>query len=743
MPERLSYTDRYNIKAGRVEVVNHVQRKQLINEGKLTGLNFFNPDRDVSRLNILYKGRVNTTPAEIASYLSQIETPQPTSSTPSTVPDPPLSLCVIPSDSSLTIFFLPGSNGGSPITNYSYSTDGTTFTPLSPVQTSSPLTVSGLANGTVYNIYLKAINTVGSSIASSAISAAPIPSTFNPIDIGNLMVWLDGQNVNVVQTTNGIVTGWNDSSTLTNNFTATGQITYDIPSPINNRPALNFTVPNTTSIYKNAFAMTPGKNELTVFMIVSQTGQGTGNSELFYTKNNYRYFDLFSNTNTTGILSINVHSATQIATTTNIITTPPSIVIICATVSPPPNPKASVYVNGTAVLTDAALTNALSLDTVLDWAISGGAFQGYVGEVITYNAFVTDDGRQKVEGYLAWKWGLQDSLPNNNPWKLTPPTNDSSPGAPTLTYILGGNTVAYVYYTAGTGTVLNYQYTTDSGTNYTNIDPADPISPSVVPGLTNGVSATIKLRAYNSGGYSSISNGLAVTPSNPSVPAAWLLFDPDDASCYSGSGNTVNNIGSFGALVGTRTGNVTYITGTGITTKVFNFIGGYINFGSFNFGNNFTISAWIYPTNKSSINAILANGPANVNTAGFKFAWNYWNTTEKNLLFESGNGTAGNWRVPGTVSNTVVMNSWQQVTVVFDRTLNISIFLVNGMPVSISDITTATNVTVSAANFNIGAYIGGSYSMQAQLGLLKVFNSSLTAAQVLADFNATKAAFGV
>ena len=33
--------------------------------------------------------------------------------------------------------------------------------------------------------------------------------------------------------------------------------------------------------------------------------------------------------------------------------------------------------------------------------------------------------------------------------------------------------------------------------------------------------------------------------------------------------------------------------------------------------------------------------------------------------------------------------------------------------------------------------------MKAQLGLLKVFNSSLTAGQVLADFDATRATFGV
>jgi hypothetical protein len=82
------------------------------------------------------------------------------------------------------------------------------------------------------------------------------------------------------------------------------------------------------------------------------------------------------------------------------------------------------------------------------------------------------------------------------------------------------------------------------------------------------------------------------------------------------------------------------------------------------------------------------------------------------------------------------------VAVIFNRTLNISIFLVNGLPVNVGGITTASNVTVNGV-FNIGAYLGGSYSMRAELGLLKVFNSSLTAAQILADYNATRADFGL
>ena len=747
MPEQLSYTDRYNILTGRVAFSYYTQRQQMINNSQVTGLNIYPPTNDASFIQKIHEGEVYTTAAELANYLSQVSVQNNTSGNVSTIPDPPLSLCVVPSDSSLTIFFVAGSNGGAPITNYKYSTDGITYTALNPAQTSSPLTIGGLTNGIEYNIYLEAVNSVGVSLPSSAVSGAPIPSSFDPTDITGLNVWLDGQNITNVVITSGQVSAWNDSSSATNNFTANGGIiTYDQPSSINNRPALNFTTATPSSTYlSNTFNISPGSNQLTLFMVVNQIATGTGNSELFFTRSNYTYFDLFNNTNTTGILSLNARNDTQRSSGVDIITSPPIIVLICVVLS---TTSGTMYVNGTPTSingTSFSGTTYQSFDRSLEWAISGGAFKGCIGEVITYPSALVDLDRQKIEGYLAWKWGLQSQLSTNNPWKSAPPTSGgSAPGAPTLTYILGGNNNAYVYFTAGTGTIVNYQYTTNSGTNYTNSSPTSAYAPVAVSGLTNGTPSTIQLRAYNTSAYSSISNSLSVTPSNSALPAEWLLFDPNETSCYSGSGSIVNNIGSYGALAGTINGSLPYITGTNITTKVLNFTGGgYINFGAFGFGTNFTICAWLLPSNNFSINTILANGYPNVNTQGFKFGWNSWQTSNYNILFESGDGTSGNWSVPSTLNNTIKLGIWQHVSVIFNRSSNISIFLVNGLPVSVYDITTATNVTVSTANFNIGAYLGGSYRMKSQLGILKVFNSSLSAAQVYADFNNTRARFGL
>ena len=73
-----------------------------------------------------------------------------------------------------TLSFTAGATGGSAITNYSYSTDSSTYTTLSPAQTTSPLSLSGLTSGT-YTFSVKAINANGTSSASGGISGTVVP----------------------------------------------------------------------------------------------------------------------------------------------------------------------------------------------------------------------------------------------------------------------------------------------------------------------------------------------------------------------------------------------------------------------------------------------------------------------------------------------------------------------------------------------------------------------------------------
>jgi hypothetical protein len=80
-----------------------------------------------------------------------------------------------------TLSFTAPATGGSAITNYSYSTDSSTYTTLSPAQTTSPLSLTGLTAGT-YNFSVKAINANGTSAASGTVSGTVItPTSFESI----------------------------------------------------------------------------------------------------------------------------------------------------------------------------------------------------------------------------------------------------------------------------------------------------------------------------------------------------------------------------------------------------------------------------------------------------------------------------------------------------------------------------------------------------------------------------------
>jgi Fibronectin type III domain len=99
-----------------------------------------------------------------------------------TTPDAPTSLSSTAGDQQLFVAFTaPVFTGGLTITNYEYavsSNGGSTYgtwTALSPSDTTSPVTIPGLTNGTAYYIKLRAVNSLGSGTESSPVSTNTTP----------------------------------------------------------------------------------------------------------------------------------------------------------------------------------------------------------------------------------------------------------------------------------------------------------------------------------------------------------------------------------------------------------------------------------------------------------------------------------------------------------------------------------------------------------------------------------------
>ena len=94
-----------------------------------------------------------------------------------TVPVAPTITSVAGANGSLSVSFVAGADGGSTITNYKFSIDGTNYIALNPATTSSPFVISGLTNATTYSVTIKAVNVIGDSLNSNTVSGTPIAPT--------------------------------------------------------------------------------------------------------------------------------------------------------------------------------------------------------------------------------------------------------------------------------------------------------------------------------------------------------------------------------------------------------------------------------------------------------------------------------------------------------------------------------------------------------------------------------------
>lgn len=74
----------------------------------------------------------------------------------------------------------------------------------------------------------------------------------------------------------------------------------------------------------------------------------------------------------------------------------------------------------TALATPGAGAPTTGIHIGADSAGTGTLFSGDLGEMVWTNTALTLDDRQRLEGHLAWTWGLQGGLPADHPYKNGP-----------------------------------------------------------------------------------------------------------------------------------------------------------------------------------------------------------------------------------------------------------------------------------------------------------------------------------
>ena len=235
---------------------------------------------------------------------------------------------------------------------------------------------------------------------------------FDPRTIGGCVLWLDVSDSSTITSAGGTVSEWRDKSTSGNNFS---QATSGNRPTLTSEGLISFSSGKSlASISNNATAGSASRTVIAVMRaaggsdkMMFATGAGIGQrgfgfdanrglSKLFspFTIGYDIVFDSFTNGNTL------IAFASYDSVTTTL------------------SGRAITSTAGFGTLTSSN-TTAINTDTTpwyLGSNFNGSSTNGLMYEFIQYNTALTQSQREQIEGYLAWKWGIQSYLPSGHPY---------------------------------------------------------------------------------------------------------------------------------------------------------------------------------------------------------------------------------------------------------------------------------------------------------------------------------------
>jgi len=262
---------------------------------------------------------------------------------------------------------------------------------------------------------------------------AGVSVPWTPADLTGLALWLDASdastlwadtNATTAATNNGLVARWDDKSGNANRIVRQSTVTN---MPVRTTGGLVFdgqrhmSAPSSALLREatNALTLTVAKTQTTPsdLQTIMQINAAT-NARLVH---GYRLNSGFGFTTIGRRLNTDLGSVHQVSTaTTNMTINASEIYYSAATIS--------IFQNGTQYITNAVFQTegATANDNGQLFIGANASFTaritGTIAEIIqTENTASTSD-RQKLEGYLAHKWGLAGNLPAGHPYKSAAPT---------------------------------------------------------------------------------------------------------------------------------------------------------------------------------------------------------------------------------------------------------------------------------------------------------------------------------
>lgn len=254
------------------------------------------------------------------------------------------------------------------------------------------------------------------------IDASP-PKLFTPADISTAL-WLDASDSSTITLNGSNVSQWRDKSGK--NRHVTQSTTFRQPAYVlnglNGLPVLRATGQSLSSANLTGFSGGPA---LWVILV----GVMTSNAQNFARLVSYCLPGLPDHNNaqsTALFLRNSTNSAFQSYRNGSALATSPLTYNV-------PFLGAQIYtgsqnlsyrdgiLNQTVGSQTANFTSAPRIDVFFHGGSSDSYWDGTVGEILLGDQVLSELNRQRIEGYLAWKWGLTANLPTTHLFKNRPP----------------------------------------------------------------------------------------------------------------------------------------------------------------------------------------------------------------------------------------------------------------------------------------------------------------------------------
>ena len=256
------------------------------------------------------------------------------------------------------------------------------------------------------------------------------PYTFNiwsPVLLSPSM-WFDADDTDTITQSGGLVSVWADKSGNNRNATKETEAlrpTYN-PTYINGKPAIEKILDSDADIGLStpALGIAANSSRSTAFVFRHQTVNTTATGNQLFGVNNSYMVDA-AGTSTSGDWRFR-NGNISLDGTSNALTSGNRIMVIRGSSSltsyrqdgGSDSGESEDGVNAYAWDTDTTTKGINFFNSVLSRHYKAGG----IGEFIMFPSYLDATQTEKVEGYLAHKWGLTANLPADHPYKLVRPT---------------------------------------------------------------------------------------------------------------------------------------------------------------------------------------------------------------------------------------------------------------------------------------------------------------------------------